>query len=167
MQTHEDKQADQIADALLQDTAPQPQRYQSYVQQAYHQALKEYAQQLKSKVDANQISVTEEKLVREFRDLALVTLNPFDSKARQDKEMHQIITYFDKGVLPSLLEVFGYEEVPITIRQTQAVESLHEIVDGKPSQHPSGNIIEVLSKGLRSKQDPSDIVRRARVICAE
>ena len=163
LRTHENQQAAQIADALLQSAAPQPQSYQSYVQQAYHQALKEYARQLKGA----KTSLTDETLTQELRNLALVTLNPFDSKERRDKQMHQIIAYFDKGVLPSLLAVFGYEEIPITIGQTQAVESLHAIVNGKPSQYPSGSIIEVLSKGLRSKQHPRDIVQRARVICAE
>ena len=171
LQEHNAKQAKQIANAIVDKT-------QIQWQSAYVQALEEYDRRLEARVQelksgaARPSPLTDDELNRKFRDLALVTLNPFDSKAKEDREMQTIITYFDKKVLPELAPAFGFEEIPITIGQTQAVESLHEIVDGRSSSSPSGSIIsgsiiEVLSKGLRSKRDPSDIVRRARVICAE
>ena len=166
MQEHDAQQSDRIAAAILENASPQRQSYESYVEAAYTQALKAYHQQLKEAV-INPRSLTDETLNREFRDIAFMALNPFDSKAAADTEMRQIITYFDQKILPPLLDAFGFEEIPITIGQTQAVLSLHDIVESRPSDQPPGTVSEVLFKGFRVKGDPSGVVRKAQVIRAE
>lgn len=161
-----------VAQHRQQDAASIQRGYQSKVEREYSQALNEYDQQLKGyvqEVTTPRTALTDEKLSREFRDLARSTLNPFDSNAQAeaDSEMQQIIAYFDIKVLPPLLDAFGFEAISIIVGQTQATESLHHITKGQPSQYTSGTIIKVVSKGLQVKNDPGDVVQKAQVICAE
>jgi hypothetical protein len=164
---HSATQADEaIARIRNGEAAVPPESYVAYVQREYTEALKAYQEELDHATEPP-VNFTDEAIHRQFSDLARRLVDAFDLKAPTDNLMKQILSYYYQRTIPQLLDAFGYEELPIEIGKTTAVESLHEIIESRECEYPSGTVAEVLLKGFREKDPPHRVIRKARVIRAQ
>jgi hypothetical protein len=111
--------------------------------------------------------LSDTKIRQRFSNYATMLSDAFDLKAPADNLMKQILSYYHQRTIPQLLDAFGYEELPIEIGKTTAVESLHEIIESRECEYPSGTVAEVLLKGFREKDQSNRVIRKARVVRAQ
>ena len=68
--------------------------------------------------------------------------------------------------LDELLQIVGYEGVPIEIGKTQADSRVHDIQSSRQTNAESGTIVEVVLPGLQRKAD-GEIIQKPVVIRGE
>ena len=104
------------------------------------------------------------------RQTAETDYNQFIPQFIKDRLFNGVARFIKFDQLPKqideLLQIVGYEVVPIEIGKTQADSRVHDIQSSRQTNAESGTIVEVVLPGLQRKAD-GEIIQKPVVIRGE
>jgi len=163
---YEQQQANNLAKMALTESPPEelpPEKnYTEYVKQEYWNALLAYKKELSEAKPEENLLAAQGNIDGVLKKIVGHLMDAFD----KGKPVDTIPGYFNKNYLPQILDLAGFEELPIELGKTKADVRLHDIKGTKQSNYGSGVIVEEIQRGFRRK-DNGTLVRKAVVIKGE
>jgi len=169
---HEQQQANELAQMASTEAPPEKlspeQNYTEYVRQEYWNALLEYKEKLSESNLEEHLREALSKVDGVLKNIATQLMSTFDEGRTTDNnaQLKQISAFFNNQYLPQILDLAGFEEIPINIGKTKADSRLHNIQGTKQGNYESGVVVEVTQRGLRRKDDGT-IIRKSVVVRGE